>query len=94
MESIRRLASLFEIPPSFAASVQRQQVSMDRWRRSVESVAEVIGTLEQTTKGVTIGAEANGTSGGACSSSGTGFLRLCKELQKVFQWFLNLVRWF
>ena len=76
--------SLRDTSESFAASVQRQQVSMDRWRRSVESVAEVIGTLEQTTKGSDDWCRKNGTGCGACKSGGTGLFRLCKGTAELF----------
>lgn len=49
--------NLRDTSESFATSVQRQQVSMDRWRRSVDSVSAVIGSLEGATKSVTLGAE-------------------------------------
>jgi methyl-accepting chemotaxis protein len=49
--------NLRDTSDAFAASVQRQQISMDRWRRSVDSVSDVIKSLEGTTKALTIGAE-------------------------------------
>lgn len=49
--------NLRDTSESFATSVQRQQVSMDRWRRSIDSVSEVISTLEGATRAVTLGAE-------------------------------------
>ena len=76
--------SLRDTSESFAASVQRQQVSMDRWRRSVESVAEVIGTLEQTTKGVTIGAERMAQAAEPVRAAAQVFLRLCKGTAEGF----------
>ena len=78
--------SLRDTSESFAASVQRQQVSMDRWRRSVESVADVIGTLEQTTKGVTIG-ERMAQAAEPVRAAAQVFSDSAKELQKVFPWF-------
>lgn len=76
--------SLRDTSESFAASVQRQQVSMDRWRRSVESVAEVIGSLEQTTKGVTVGAERMAQAAEPVRAAAQVFSDSAKELQKVF----------
>ena len=76
--------SLRDTSESFAASVQRQQVSMDRWRRSVESVADVIDTLEQTTKGVTIGAERMAQAAEPVRAAAQVFSDSAKELQKVF----------
>ena len=76
--------SLRDTSESFAASVQRQQVSMDRWRRSVESVAEVIGTLEKTTKGVTLGAERMAQAAEPVQAAAQVFSDSAKELQKVF----------
>lgn len=76
--------SLRDTSDSFAASVQRQQISMDRWRRSVESVAEVIGALEQTTKGVTVGAERMAQAAEPVRAAAQVFSDSAKELQKVF----------
>ena len=49
--------NLRDTSESFATSVQRQQVSMDRWRRSIDSVSTVISSLEGATRAVTLGAE-------------------------------------
>ena len=76
--------SLRDTSESFAASVQRQQVSMDRWRRSVESVAEVIGSLEKTTLGVTLGAERMAQAAQPVEAAARVFSDSAKELQKVF----------
>ncbi len=76
--------SLRDTSESFAASVQRQQVSMDRWRRSVESVAEVISSLEKTTQGVTLGAERMALAAQPVEAAARVFSDSAKELQKVF----------
>lgn len=76
--------SLRDTSESFAASVQRQQVSMDRWRRSVDSVAEVIGALEKTTQGVTLGAERMAQAAQPVEAAARVFSDSAKELQKVF----------
>ena len=80
--------SLRDTSESFAASVQRQQVSADRWRRSVESVAEVIGTPEQTTKGGHW-CRTYGAGCGASTAAAQVFSDSAKELQKIFQLFLS-----
>ena len=76
--------SLRDTSESFATSVQRQQVSMDRWRRSVESVADVIGALEKTTQGVTLGAERMAQAAQPVEAAARVFSDSAKELQKVF----------
>ena len=76
--------SLRDTSESFASSVQRQQVSMDRWRRSVESVADVIGALEKTTQGVTLGAERMAQAAQPVEAAARVFSDSAKELQKVF----------
>lgn len=76
--------SLRDTSESFATSVQRQQVSMDRWRRSVESVADVIDALEKTTQGVTLGAERMAQAAQPVEAAARVFSDSAKELQKVF----------
>ena len=76
--------SLRDTSESFATSVQRQQVSMDRWRRSVESVADVIQSLETTTRGVTLGAERMAQAAEPVQAAALVFSESAQQLQNVF----------
>jgi hypothetical protein len=49
--------SLRETTEAFSASVDRQESSMDRWRRSVESVAQLVETLQGTAIALSEGAD-------------------------------------
>ena len=76
--------SLRDTSESFAASVQKQQVSMDRWRRSVDSVSDVIASLEQTTVGLTAGAAKMAKAAQPVETAASVFAESAKQLQEVF----------
>lgn len=76
--------SLRDTSESFASSVQKQQVSMDRWRRSVDSVSEVIGSLEEATKGITSGAAQMAMAAKPVEVAAEVFSQTAEKLQNIF----------